>query len=89
MYNCKEPNCGDVMTHTILKRLLPCLILTGLVMLQGCAAREQTLPGMKIGMHIDAVHNKSDKVKIKRVIDVDVDGVRDYASEQVRELCAD
>jgi predicted dehydrogenase len=40
-------------------------------------------------MHIDAVHNKSDKVKIRRVVDIDVDGVRDYAAEQGLELSGD
>ena len=37
-------------------------------------------------MHVDAVHNKSDKVNIRRAVDVDVDGVRDYAAEQGIEL---
>ncbi len=40
-------------------------------------------------MHVDAVHNKSDKIKIRRVVDVNVDGVRDYAAEQDLELTAD
>ena len=40
-------------------------------------------------MHVDAVHNKSDKVKIRRAVDVDVDGVRDYAAEQGIELSGD
>lgn len=40
-------------------------------------------------MHVDAVHNKSDKVKIRRVVDVDIDGVRDYAAEHGLELSAD
>ncbi len=40
-------------------------------------------------MHVDAVHNKSDKVKIRRAVDVDIDGVRDYAAEQGLELSAD
>ncbi len=40
-------------------------------------------------MHVDAVHNKSDKVKIRRVVDVNVAGVRDYAAEQDLELTAD
>lgn len=38
--------------------------------------------------HIDAIHNKSDKVKIRRVVDLDIDGVRDYAAEQGLELTA-
>ena len=40
-------------------------------------------------MHIDAVHNKSDKVKIRRVVDLNIDGVRDFAAEQGLELTAD
>ncbi len=40
-------------------------------------------------MHVDAVHNKSDKVRIRRVVDIDVDGVRDYAAEQGLELSGD
>ncbi len=40
-------------------------------------------------MHVDAVHNKSEKVKIRRVVDVDVDGVRDYAAEHDLPLSAD
>jgi predicted dehydrogenase len=39
-------------------------------------------------MHIDAVHNKSDKVKIRRVVDIDIEGTRDYAAEQGLELTA-
>lgn len=38
--------------------------------------------------HIEAVHNKSDKVKIRRVVDIDIDGVRDYAAEKGLELTA-
>ena len=40
-------------------------------------------------MHIDAVHKKSDKVAIRRAVDIDIDGVRDYAAEQGLELSAD
>jgi len=40
-------------------------------------------------MHIDAVHNKSDKVTIRRVVDIDVDGKRDFAAEQGLELSGD
>ena len=38
--------------------------------------------------HIDAVHNKSEKVKIRRVVDIDIDGARDFAAEQGLELTA-
>ena len=40
-------------------------------------------------MHIDAIHNKSDKVKIHRVVDLDIDGVSDFSAEQGLELTAD
>ncbi len=40
-------------------------------------------------MHVDAVHKKSNKVKIRRAVDVDVDGARDYAAEQGIELGSD
>ena len=39
-------------------------------------------------VHVDAVHNNSDKVKIRRVVDLDIDGVRDFAAEQGLELTA-
>ena len=38
--------------------------------------------------HIDAIHNKSDKVKIVRVIDLNTEGSKDYASEQGLKLTA-
>ncbi|MCZ6841112.1 MAG: Gfo/Idh/MocA family oxidoreductase [Alphaproteobacteria bacterium] len=40
-------------------------------------------------VHVDAVHNNSDKVKIRRVVDLNIDGVRDFAAEQGLELTAD
>ncbi len=40
-------------------------------------------------MHVDAVHNKSDKVKIRRVVDIDIEAARDYAAEHDLELSAD
>lgn len=40
-------------------------------------------------MHIDAYHNKSDKVKIRRVVDIDIDGVSGYAAEHGLELSGD
>ena len=38
--------------------------------------------------HINAIHNKSDKVKIVRVIDLNIEGSKDYASEQGLKLTA-
>jgi len=38
--------------------------------------------------HINAIHNKSDKVKIVRVIDLNTEGSKDYASEQGLKLTA-
>ena len=40
-------------------------------------------------VHVDAVHNNSDKVKIRRVVDLNIDGARDFAAEQGLELTAD
>ncbi len=40
-------------------------------------------------VHVGAVHNNSDKVKIRRVVDLNIDGVRDFAAEQGLELTAD
>ena len=40
-------------------------------------------------MHVEAVHNKSDKVKIRRVVDANADAVRDFAAEKGLELSAD
>ncbi|NIP51523.1 MAG: hypothetical protein GWN13_03555 [Phycisphaerae bacterium] len=36
-------------------RLLLYLLISGLITLQGCSAKEQSMQGMKVGLHIDAV----------------------------------
>jgi predicted dehydrogenase len=38
--------------------------------------------------HINAIHNKSDKVKVIRVVDLNIEGSKDYASEQGLKLTA-
>ncbi len=40
-------------------------------------------------MHVNSVHNKSDKVKIRRAVDLDLDASREFADEHGLELTAD